>query len=435
MHNIKLNGKTYAAGLWWQILESGKKKEQIAHIKERAASIPESNFNCVAIRHDQFGLGKAEGKIPSAPSLICALLKRSHPTWVGRMLLEDSNGQLVWWVCAIKNGRIYADGDAIFYSREEADKLLQEHKSFFDWPTDKADAEALIAEGKLPYEVLTETVEETQKQLAGLLKTAERIRPLEQRSIPSAIYLLLFIVLCSAAYMLFDEYQGEQLRRVAQAQRSSLEQSAKKTLADIQNAPEQFFNQYWKTQPEAKKAALLCITAMQGLPLYSNGWELSAIVCKKETSDWNLASEWQYTPAASFTRLPDITTTVSLGKDPKKAFATETLTLPAERPATKLITKEDARSRIFQLAASTQSIASISWSPPEEHVEKPVIGKAVTFPAPWQKATWNFTRVPYFALAPEVLPTHLNAIPGVVISSVSYSRNQWKISGEIYAVR
>ncbi|MCT4625658.1 type 4b pilus protein PilO2 [Halodesulfovibrio sp.] len=405
------------------------------HITTRAASIPESNFNCVAIRRDQFGLGKAEGKTKHVPSLICALVKRSHPTWVGRMLLEASNGQLVWWVCAIKNGRIYADGDAVFLSKEEAEKRLQEHKSFFDWPTDATLEAELIAEGKLPYEVLTETVEETREQLSGLIKPAEKLRPLEQRSLHPIFYWLLLILLCGAGFKAYEEYHSEQLRKAARAQRLALEQTAEKTLAEIRNAPEQFFNRYWQSQPQAKKAALLCISSIKGLPLYSNGWELSAVTCTNAGTSWNLLSEWQYSPAASFTRLPSVSDSVRLGKDPKKAFASSRLTLAAERPPAALITKADARSRLFQLAAAAEAVASLSWSPPEVHVEKPVLGKPVTFPAPWQKADWTLTRVPFSALAPDALPEQLNAIPGVVISSVSYSRNQWKLSGEIYAVR
>lgn len=421
MHSIKLKGKLFAAGLWWNLHSSKKRKDQQAHIKEKAQSLPEENFNCVVVTKDQFGLGHHDGKLRKLPSLVCALRKLSHPTWLGRFLVEDVNGQLVWWVCAIKNGTPFAEGDEIFISREDAEKRIAEHRSYAEWP----------------HEIFTETVEETNKQLGGLLKPVERLRALEAKRIPSYVYLAAGAVTIAAFLFMYNAYLEKQEREAARIQRQLDAQAAKAKQAALMDNPEKYFKRVWEHAPKPEKVASVCLNEMLSLPMFSSGWKLNSIICSINEASGNVAAQWGHTPAASFTRLPELErASVQLSEDsPSTALSRQPLTITAKRTQSAILPKADATARLYQLTSLATSNLSLSWEKPEQHTEKPPAGKTITFTAPWQKGVWTLSNVPYAFLTSKELPHYLRTIPGLAVTTVSFSRNMWNISGEVYAIK
>ena len=421
MHSIKLKGKLFAAGLWWNLHASKKRKEQQAHLKEKAQSLPEEKFNCVVMTKDQFGLGHHDGKLRKLPSLVCALRRLAPATWLGRFLVEDVNGQLVWWVCAIKNGTPFAEGDEIFISREDADKRIEEHKSYAEWP----------------HEIFTETVAETEEQLGALLKPAERLCALEAKGVPSLAYLAAGVAAIAALLFIYNAYLDGQAKEAARIQRQLNAQAAKARQSELMNNPEKYFKRAWEHTPEPAKTTSECLKAMSSLPLFSSGWELKSVTCTVKEDLGNVAAQWAHTSAASFIRLPKLAeATVTLDESsPNTARSLRPLKIGSMRSPTAILPQAEATARLYQLTSLATSRLSLSWENPVQHTEKPPVGKAVTFTAPWQKGVWTLSGVPYAFLTSKGLPHYLRTIPGLVVSTVSFARNKWNISGEVYAIQ
>ncbi len=418
MHSVKINGKPYAVGLWWQVLKGSKKRDQLAHIRKQVAEFKDEDFNCYVIRKSQFGLGNLTGKIKSYPSLACALIDRTHGTWIGRFLLEDSDGKQLWWVCAIKDGKPLADGDAIFTSQHEADRHLEKIRAISKWE----------------HEVLTETVAETEEHFKGLLKPAQRLHSLEEKSVPSSVRVIVVLLICAGFYMVYAKYEAHKLAEFNRKQQQIHAKDAQNRRKQLENSSELFFPKVWQKAPDVAHVAALCVPAMQDLPLYNRGWALLSSTCDTSTVPAQLKTEWKHTAGARFDALPVVFEEPAIldSITPTKAFSTHDLYVKRERPMSNLLTKEEAMGKIYQLTSAAQAHISLAWSPIKTHKESDVIGAPLVFTSPWRHSKWMLSSIPSAAITDRSLLTSLDKIPGIVIAQITYLHQGWTITGELY---
>lgn len=418
MHSVKLNGKTYAAGLWWQVLKGSKRRDQLDHVRNQVAEFKDENFNCYVIRKSQFGLGNLKGKIKSHPSLVCALIDRTQDTWLGRFLLEETEGKQLWWVCAIKDGKPLAEGDAIFTSQSEADRHLNKLRVISKWEN----------------EILTETVAETEEHFKGLLKPAQRLHSLEEKSVPSSVRMIVVLLICASCYMAYTKYEAHKLAEFNRKQQQLNAENAQNRRKQLENAPEQFFPKVWEKTPDVAHVATLCVPAMQSLPLYNRGWAFLSSTCDLSTVPAQLKTEWNYTAGARFDAPPVVFEEPAIldSITPTKAFSTHALHVKHERPAKPLVTKEEAMGKLYQLTSAAQAHISVAWSPIKTHKESDVIGAPLVFTSPWRHNKWTLSGIPSAAIIDQSLLTSLGELPGIVIAQITYLPQGWTITGELY---
>ncbi|MCT4533759.1 type 4b pilus protein PilO2 [Halodesulfovibrio sp.] len=418
MRSIKINGKIYVAGLWWQVLEGTKKKDQLTQIRANVDQFKEDNFNCYVIRNSQFGLGKLDGKIKGYPSLICALLDRSQSTWLGRFLLQDEDGKNVWWVCAVKDGKPLAEGDTVFNTQEEADSHLARLREISDWE----------------HEVTTDSFVDTIAHFTGLLKPAQRIRSLEVKRIPVSVRLLVVALLCTGCYLAYSEYEAHKQAEFNRIQRQLNAEIAQQKRKALEESPEQFFPRVWENTPDVGHVAALCIPKMQSIPLYNNGWSLFMSTCDVTAVPARLNTEWNHTKGARFDALPVIFNDPAQldAQNPIKAHSTHVLNIRRERASKPLLSKEEAVGRLYQVTAAAQGRISVNWSQVEIHKVSDVIGKPLQFSSPWRQCKWTLSGVPNAAITSQSLLTYLSELSGIVIKKITYLPQGWTITGELY---
>lgn len=419
MRSVKINGKHYAVGLWWQVLKGTKKRDQLDHIRKQVAEFKEEHFNCYAIRKSQFGLGNLEGKIKSYPSLACALIDRTPDTWLGRFLLEESEGKQLWWVCAVKEGKPLADGDAIFTSLEEADNHLKKFRAISQWET----------------EILTDTVDGAADQFKGLIKPAQRLRSIEERRIPTSLKLAILFLLIVSGYTAYTQYEEQKLAEFKRIQQQMNAKNALDRRKELEEAPEQFFPRTWEQFPDVAHVATLCLPIMQNIPLYNNGWALQNTTCDLKTIPPLLKTEWSHTKGARFDALPILFGDIALlnTKTPTKAISSYALHIEYKRPSKELYSTEKAVGVLYQITAAAQAHINVTWSEPKTHKVSDVIGKPLFFTSPWRHCKWTLSGIPSAAITGQSLLNSLHDLPGVVINHITYLPQGWTITGELYA--
>lgn len=62
IRQIKVKGRSYAVGLWWQVPPKpvDSRKAMVLQARQRAQQFSQEQYDTVALRRHQYGLGRAE---------------------------------------------------------------------------------------------------------------------------------------------------------------------------------------------------------------------------------------------------------------------------------------------------------------------------------------------------------------------------------------
>lgn len=406
MRVIRIGTKRYAAGLWWQMLKQpgARRSVKLQEARETASSF-DDGFNVVVMRRNQYGLGRMDEKVVRVPSLAASLVKRAAQSlprsWIGQFQMADG----LWWVCAISDGSIAADGDVLCASAEDAAARVADLKSLTSWDSD----------------VSFENVAESHAYLLPLLAGGERISPLQGGSSHNAkiIALGLAAILFSVGYGYhYQTTKAEESAKFRAARERILKQ---RTLAD----PEQQFPRPWIGKPSAAVFAASCFETVAGLPMFDRGWALSKVVCTPK----GVEIEREHEAGASFTNMP--AGAALDGHDASVCVARATLpALPDGHLS--LSSVSETRARFYELVTVISSKGSVRFSQPKSKTVK-VDGKPVVVRANWFGGTWKLSDVsPSVLLRPAFLKA-LGTVPGMEITQLTYTPKGITLEGSIYA--
>jgi hypothetical protein len=416
---VDIAGRTYAVGLWWQIRSGGPvgKKVMMKAAREKAARVASvqgvdyEDFNYVALRAEQYGLGYYDGLLPAKAVSLAAALRplEKQDAFLGVFCLDESR----WWVCGILRDQVLADTDKVCDSKEkalaEADELRRQLET----------ATGLT-------EVIRESPEASQAYLIPLLLPEEPLtylpkRERDQRRMRLGIIgVILALALVCGLYWVYSGYQARQ-----ETQRNTVrlaEREAKKQ--DILAHPERYFHAEWRDAPYLVMAGRQCAVALSALPIAANAWKLEKAVCQPGGA---LRVSWTHTQGASFVALPAGARLVT----PQEA--TESHTLPGlpgrpKPPLTPLLTKDQATAALYDLTQYTTSQLTLQWDSPEQYR----LDEETTVQAPWQRGQFTLAHVPVAALLGSDLFGALG-YPGAMLVSLSRKNNDVTLKGAIYA--
>jgi hypothetical protein len=403
------DGSAYCIGLWWQTLPGGRsaaKKIIIKAAKDKARSFAASDYNHVAIRTSQYGLGHFSNNTQSKKFVSLAASLRSQrqdDTMIGIF----NFGPDLWWLCQISSGIIGADGDAWFSSEEDARNALSSIRQLLQSQEE---------------EIFCDTPDASWKFLAPLLKPENPLvqlntddpskRKIKQRILAAGTMVSL-VFGGFYAWSLYEEYQEQQTMTMALEVRNA-------GLKAKMSHAEQFFDKKWNDTPPPAAIGAFCSRALLEVPLVYNGWHLIEADCKNTS----LNVIWGHARYADFLQLPP----ESRFSAPQKATAVYSLPkLPSRAKEDSLLQKDTIPPRLYQLAQNLSALLVLNWLP----VETYQIDEENTVSAPWQACDFTLTKIPSSSLLTNDIFDAIN-FPGIVVTSVNKQGITLTIKGTFY---
>ncbi len=412
MHTIKIKKKQYAVGFWWQILDGkGGKKLVMEQARKVATDFADREYNYVIARKQQFGLSSDSPKLNRIPSLACALVERSRSTWIGMFCLSDEDN--LWWVCAVSKKTIVAEGDQLFTSREEAEAHLKSLKAMSDWGN---------------HEFICETFGDSLNHFDGLIKSSERIQPLyPQANNKNLLIVIAAVIITIACFSFWNDYQSDQLAEQQRIAAIKARTEAEKNKATISSDPGKYFTMPWNVSPTPLKFADAFLGAMHNTAPFNNGWKLETIT----RNDQGIYMAWSHQDGAEFTNRPSSS---SFGSRPDLAEITIDYPKELTRPEQTLANKSDATALLYELTRTLGAKLNLTWKAPEiKKNNNKLLNQSLDVIAPWIKGEWKLSGLPTGSAISDVLFTQMDSIPCLVISEISFTRNQCSMEGQIYA--
>ncbi len=417
MHHIRLKNKHYVAGLWWQVCNERQKINKVFLIAKNAVKNTQAleAYDAVVTLETQYGLGNFDSDIAKSYSL-AASLKKSIGATVGiyRLSPEDAVKE-IWWVFAVRENIILADGDTIVHSKAEALQIvatMEEVAGKFDSQTvyEAYDESLQALEAALVERKIWE-----QGPLFRLLYDEEAKKRQRGR------ILLGILVLGGLGYgadfmkTRYENYKVQQREaRIAQA-RLEAQQARMRNL-------DNYFGTPWKEEPPAPHRLAQWMSFFNSVPSYSAGWEASELTFQEK----GVTLHWAHQPHASF-QVPPTKAQIN-GKNATSYFPLPKIDLVREG-SRELLNKEEAITTFSQLVQDLGCTLSIKWNPPL--TEK--VGQ-MTVTAPYVIGQWSIGSIPSALLLDLSLGTVLNLeIPSIILNTLDFKDFTWTLKGTVYA--
>lgn len=410
MQVVKIQSARYAVGLWWQILQGlpsgqGSQGQALAQARRMAATLTTPVYNCAALRKNQYGLGSRRGRIPRVQSLAAALAHGLPSTDANLLAVYVLKPGGPWWVCAIKNGIIAADGDFVTDSLQSAtahalqlQKLLVMDKPHIceDFASSQAHMARLLQKRSL---------------LAGFVGDGRMVSLRSTRRALRIAGTTVFTLI--AMFMLYS------LGFFSDNSAMLAAREARRT--EILAHPERFFPRPWRENAGPVPWAGRCLKNLFDLPVSDAGWELERSLCRKN----DLESHWAFGAGASFLQLP---VGASL-QSPHSALRKAALEpLPIDSSDRKLTEREEVARKLYEMANLFGLHLSLSWAPPARRTVREG-SLSVPLKAPWQVGTWTFKDLPAQIVLSKEFYQVLHSIPGIVLEELTHSNGKWELKG------
>ena len=401
MQIVTLNNTRYAIGLWWQF----DARSGIGRARALARSLG-GDYTGAVIRAGQFGLGTGGKAFRGLLSLAAQLADKG-----GSHLYVCRFDASLWWVCAIKDGVIAAEGDWIGASEAAARAQAAVLHNLLDLPEP-----VILAQ---PGEAAALVREDDSRKRRGLPVLPRKFRPTLRNRVQSlaspARRFAGAIAALALCFGLFWLYQSGWFTDDA-ATRAAMEARRREILAH----PEKYFPRPWLKTPLPSAWAGRCLSEMLALPILDQGWELKSSICDSE----NLLATYDFSSSASFLQLPEqaelLTATTARKKTP----------LPQLAPGgdVKLLPRDEVAHKMYEAAKLLGLHLKLNWKPKAKQTVRE--GKLVVpLTSPWQTAEFTLSDVsPQLILEREFYQV-LQSIPGLVVQEISHTGGRWELKG------
>lgn len=408
---ITIGERQFAVGLWWQVRHSGPapRKVLLNLARKTARELQErnENYNTVALRAQQFGLGQIHDLPGHCHALAGAIrLPQGQDSFLCIFRLEES----LWWVCAISKGIIAADGDSWHETREEAEKFAHSQQQLIggDFLTCATPEESLS---------ILQPLLSPERPLESLFPSSlKRKRQFKYAALAGAAIALVFL-----AFQIYGVVREKEAMRQI---RLSLDAKARYQ-AELQEHPERIFPMHWQNAPLVAPAGKQCSDAILTQPLAIMGWTLEDLACSPGAA---LSVYRLHNKGAAFTELPEKMRLLTA----QKAVESIPLTKIPHRiaiPHTALPAREKVSAALYEITqALTANLESMSWQPPEQ-----IMKDDIQLTCPWQAGKFTISNIPHVMIMESVVFQALE-YPGLVLTSLVYksTAHNWSIQGVAY---
>jgi hypothetical protein len=410
MRIIKIGRKKYAIGLWWQVFSHSASghRARLEEVRNQAASIPDSGYDRVVFRGDQYGLGRSEDvKTHKVPSLACSLITDSETSWIGLFRVDDQND--IWWVCAVTQRLIAGDGDYCA-SESDAKRRFNDLKALTEWSN----------------EIVCETETESISFFQTQLSSGEKVIPLSGEPIGPKIAAVMTIALILVGSwqgwrMYLAHVEAEQAAKIAQ-------QAALNQKASIN--PDHVFKRTWLSSPLPTVFSSICLEELNQLPLFSRGWKLTIATC----DNTGMTQSWTHLAGASFADLP---AGAVLDKTaPTTARSRVTFPISSGRSPQPLVNQDSVMTSLYEITRfSGALLRGPDWKDPEIRTVDQGVGlPSLKVFSPWVEGSWTLSELPEAAFRSEQFFEALDRIPGLVLMRINRTDTN-TMEGVVYALQ
>ncbi|CUJ50881.1 Pilin accessory protein (PilO) [Achromobacter sp. 2789STDY5608633] len=432
---LQVNGKRFAAGLWWTKIQS------IASARKEMLEIGRAEGQNLGTLYS--GLDLQAGFVSVPPSevkafegawaLASVLATKLGQSWLGVFDLGDGNYALV----AVRDGQIVPGSDAVGDYDTIRMTLADVASMQSDWGTLYLTDQRFVD--------LFDGSNISARSLSDILSEKRWDKKLKLQTLsgglsPSVLVvgaLVALAVLGTIGYLWYSRHmESVELERIQAEDAARLSQQARDERAKaLALVDERTIKPHWPALPAAADVLTACRQSMFQMPMSLNGWVLSEITCDANATgatylrrdgatmlDFQTAAEALRKAQGinSFSLLAD-RATVRLGLPAKPARGEEKL--PKYGPWSIAWLSHLQKLNI----ASELTHAVHAEPPPPERSLVSVLGKEKSAPPPpwWETYTWTITMndVDIF----DVLETAVG--PGMVIRKISVNTEspmQWK---------
>lgn len=446
MRLVNIGKHSWAVGLNW--VKYKDKRKRYADLQKEVTAISDGVPDMVTFRPRQYGFGVAGEQQAAyrASNPLAGGIEIVGSSFLGVFYLKDTDNSGFWWLFAIKNGLISANGELICATREEVEAEVVQLRDLLGTFEENVLCEMWDEEetpdnsGKpssLELLVLGEARPESEK-----ISSLEWLEPLLTYRRSSRLHLLKNIyqrrrrhliggvaaTICltgglTLTSLLASWNEERAMREIQLASQTRLQQKA-----DVLAHPEREFLKPWVTAMPVPAMVQRCLGTMLALPMVASGWALESAVCDGHKVDVS----WKFEPGSDYLALPPDASLIS----PQKAVSS--IRLPEFSPQKQeqdtghsLLSPRSLASRHFyQLTQSMGALLALKFRPQEKKTVSKADKQEIV--APWQRGEWELKGIPAALMFDSSLALSLS-MPGMILRNIEYS-GEWSFKGEIYVL-
>ena len=399
MRVVTIGRFKYAIGLWWQV-EQTAGQSSIRRARRYALTLG-TPLNCVVVRENQYGYGQGAKRL--ATTSLAACMAQRMPSMLAVCKIEEN----LWWVFAVKNGVVAAEGDWIGENWQAA----VEHAAYLRQILNLPEAQ-LYPNQDASTSWVQGTIGAGSKSLRTLwLMNSCRLRPLNSSWPKIAVVLALFAIVMLYHAGFFSSSIDVQLALAARR-------------LEILAHPDRYFVRPWMNSPPPKIWSSRCLQEILKLPVSDQGWEFDAAICADDT----LTTHWKFSPGASFLHIPQGAELFT----PTMAKRIQNLPKVPSAGDTKLQTRDENARMLYEIANILGLELQLTWNGKSTQTyQEGSLSVALT--APWQEGRFTFSNVPTLLVLDGSFYAMLESIPGLVLQEMSHRNEHWELKGITHA--
>lgn len=406
MRRVISNGQSYAVGLDWFPLQRMTRAEVI-----QEAERYDDKSDLVVILKEQYALARSGNRTwkKKLRSLAATLIQAKYPDAIYIFNLVDADtAQSFWWVVGIRKGIISNLTDRCFDDQDGAQALSVSVRDSFG-VADITEVESLDS--------LTRTHKFSDPTVLTPLKETAAVKLMKTALIVAGFGL---------GWWMVDSILDYRAAQEALEQARILTQNKEKRAKELAEHPEKYFLSDWMNAPLASVFMDQCTPEMFRFPTAANGWHLVGLSCLGNS----MSATWEQTALSDYMHLPF--NAVIDAKKPRIVVSGKQLpTLHnAGRNLSSLLSQSEASRYLYAVTQRFRlNLKQLSFDKRQTKlVEK------IQLSCPWIKARFELANVPAFLVTDyHNFGKALSEIPGLIITEISYAKENWTIRGELYA--
>lgn len=269
---VKVGSRTYAVGLVWETITSGKKKSPSVIAKESGKEQYADFFCLRPPANMQYGLGaKSVGHKAKMAPLASVLAENIDGSFVAVFEVDDS-----YYVCAVRDEVILAGYDRLFEDKQAAADFFTEIKFNSSWDSSFAPEDWNIQD----------TVHKKLDEILGGDRPSSKIllQPISSRGMLIKGCLIFLLLLAGVSGYLYNQQLAQDKiasdAADAAARKIDLERKSHTKVVAVHIPP-----MPWEGQASMVQVLNACMIAISSAPLDIPGWKPVAITCHKPEND------------------------------------------------------------------------------------------------------------------------------------------------------
>lgn len=423
---LKIKGRSYAAGIFWQA--SKDPKNLIAEAKETAES-EDISADLIVYRKQkngqgpsQYGLGrKIEGLRAGSISAAAVAADVRPGTWMG--VFEAGNDG--YWFVAVRDDYIEPNGDAFYYGQAEAKERFDREKRS-NWERIYAPEEWISQEQDNRIINILEN-----SNILDVLGNAKspKLQSAKSSSLTIIGLAILLVLIVGGGVGWWIDYQDKAEKERLELERLEREEELRRKIRPI------IINQPWPDFVKTAEYTKSCLDGLRRIPTALPGYEIASMECGEQNATASYRRDTGHSGwAEGFFR--NMARGLVGNVAPNGEIANISIRFePLTKRGDEAIFRANDIARAFAERAAFfgdgLTWGTVNLTYPPNATEQQIASGAV------QAAPWGMIEFRVETYARDGWIELFNATPGLRLKSINYNNTttRWTFSGETYVIR